>query len=118
MFSSEEKKKIAEGIEKLLLDLNHPEMPKEKPKFKLHVGGKEEWPWANIEPNWIFEIQKNIKINTLNDFPKVKCRHCNEGMEATWCDDEIHTPGMFYECVCGKRYVELDGHILHEVKEE
>ncbi len=29
-------------------------MPKEKPKFKLHVDGKEGWSWADIEPNWVY----------------------------------------------------------------
>lgn len=55
MFSMEEKKLIAQKIEELLLSLDHPEMPKEKPKFSLHVDGKESWSWADIEPNWTFE---------------------------------------------------------------
>jgi len=55
MFSVEEKKKIAAVIEKTLLELNHPEMPKEKPSFTLHVSGKEEWSWADINPNWIYD---------------------------------------------------------------
>ncbi len=52
MFSVKEKQSIAEAIELLLLGLQHPEMPTEKPKFKLHVDGKEGWSWADIEPNW------------------------------------------------------------------
>jgi len=51
MFSTEEKQKIAREVEKILLSFNHPEMPKEKPNFKLHVDGKEDWSWADIEPN-------------------------------------------------------------------
>ena len=54
MFSKEEKIGIATGIEKLLLDLNHPEMPSEKPNFSLRVYGKEKWSWATIQPNWSF----------------------------------------------------------------
>ena len=52
MFSVKEKVFIAEEIEKLLLSLNHPEMPKEKPMFVIHVDGKESWSWADIVPNW------------------------------------------------------------------
>ena len=52
MFSTAEKKKIADALERSLLDLNHPEMPKSRPAFKLHVAGKEGWSWADIEPNW------------------------------------------------------------------
>ena len=55
MFSAEEKKQIAAGVEKLLLALKHPEMPDERPNFQLHVNGKEEWSWADILPNWTFE---------------------------------------------------------------
>jgi len=66
MFSIEEKKKIAAAVEKVLLDLNHPEMPKEKPDFMLHVWGKESWSWADIEPNWKFE-DKEPSINPWNE---------------------------------------------------
>ncbi len=55
MFSKKEKQYIASEIEKLLLSLNHPEMPKEKPVFKIHIDGKESWSWADIEPNWKYE---------------------------------------------------------------
>ena len=55
MFTINEKKKISEEIEKLLLSFNHPEMPKEKPDFKIHINGKESWSWADIEPNWKYE---------------------------------------------------------------
>jgi hypothetical protein len=41
MFSQKEKQHIAAEIEKLLLSLNHPEMPKDRPKFRLHVDGLE-----------------------------------------------------------------------------
>ena len=52
MFSIKEKIFIANEIEKLLLSLNHPEMPKDKPKFSLHVEGEFNWSWADIVPNW------------------------------------------------------------------
>ena len=52
MFSTLEKHRIADELERILLRLHHPEMPDEKPSFKLHVDGKEGWSWADIEPNW------------------------------------------------------------------
>jgi hypothetical protein len=55
MFSMEEKQAIATAIEKILLDLNHPEMPKDKPSFELFVQGAQTWSWAVIKPNWTFE---------------------------------------------------------------
>ncbi len=71
MFSKQEKAIIADGIEKILLGLNHPEMPDEKPKFKLHVDGKESWSWADIEPNWTFdETGKPMECNPFNEISR------------------------------------------------
>ena len=55
MFSAEEKQYIAGVVEKTLLGLNHPEMPKERPVFKIHIDGKESWSWAYIETNWKYQ---------------------------------------------------------------
>lgn len=57
MFSTKEKQYIAAEIEKLLVSLNHPEMPKVDPSFHLHVDGAEKWSWADIKPNWTFNEQ-------------------------------------------------------------
>ena len=66
MFSVMEKQQIAHEIEKLLLEFNHPEMPKEKPLFLLRVEGKEFWSWAEIRPNWTYE-NKPINANPWNE---------------------------------------------------
>ena len=58
MFSVNEKREIAKKIEELLLSFDHPEMPDEKPVFKIHIEGKESWSWADIEPNWKFDDAK------------------------------------------------------------
>ena len=66
MFSVKEKQVIAQEIEKLLLALDHPEMPKERPNFKLHIDGKESWSWADIEPNWVYK-DKKPSVNPWNE---------------------------------------------------
>ncbi len=66
MFSVKEKKQIAKEIEEILLKLNHPEMPKEKPVFMLTVLGKENWSFAEIDPNWKFE-DKEPETNLWNE---------------------------------------------------
>lgn len=66
MFSVEEKKKISAAVEKVLLDLKHPEMPTGKPEFKLHVNGAAVWSWADIEPNWHYE-DKEPSVNPFNE---------------------------------------------------
>jgi hypothetical protein len=67
MFSLKEKQHIAAEVEKLLLSLNHPEMPTERPKFHLHVDGKADWSWADIEPNWTFGEAKQPGVNPWNE---------------------------------------------------
>jgi hypothetical protein len=68
MFSQIEKKYIAAKIEELLLSINHPEMPKSKPSFTLHVDGAESWSFADIVPNWTFEITKTPSgVNPWNE---------------------------------------------------
>ena len=67
MFSVKEKQYLAQEIEKLLLSLKHPEMPTEKPKFTLHVEGKERWSFAQIEPNWTFGGEHPPTANLWNE---------------------------------------------------
>lgn len=72
MFSVTEKRKIAEEIEKLLLSFDHPEMPKDRPSFTLHVDGAESWSWANIEPNWKYNENNPQQINPWNEVAREK----------------------------------------------
>lgn len=67
MFSVKQKQEIAEKIEKILLDLNHPEMPEERPVFTLKVNGKEHWSFAVIVSNWIFNKENPPSVNPWNE---------------------------------------------------
>lgn len=67
MFSIKEKQHIAAELEKIILDLNHPEMPKDKPVFHLRIDGKESWSWAEIEPNWTFGSEGPKSANPWNE---------------------------------------------------
>jgi hypothetical protein len=67
MFSVAQKRHIAETVEKALLELKHPEMPTEKPRFHLHVDGAESWSWADIEPNWTFDDNHAPGVNPFNE---------------------------------------------------
>jgi hypothetical protein len=51
MFSVAEKQRIAQVIEDLLREINHPEMDITDIRFTLKVEGKELWSWAEIVPN-------------------------------------------------------------------
>lgn len=67
MFSVQEKRHIAQCLEIIILTLKHPEMPTEKPRFKLHIDGKESWSWADIEPNWTFDDKNKPGVNSWNE---------------------------------------------------
>lgn len=51
MFSVQQKREIAEAVQKILRDTNHPELPKGEISFQLHVDGAESWSWADIQNN-------------------------------------------------------------------
>ena len=51
MFSVQQKRDIAEGIQKLLRDTDHPELPSGEIQFGIHVNGAELWSWADIRNN-------------------------------------------------------------------
>ena len=68
MFSIRQKQILARVIEETILGFEHPEMPKERPNFTLHVLGKESWSFADINPNWYFEkTGKEIPRNPWNE---------------------------------------------------
>jgi hypothetical protein len=51
MFSVRQKREIAEAVQKILRDTNHPELPDGEISFNLQVCGAESWSWANIKNN-------------------------------------------------------------------
>jgi hypothetical protein len=51
MFSIRQKREIAESVQQILRETNHPELPIGEIKFLLHVEGKEYWSWADIRNN-------------------------------------------------------------------
>ena len=51
MFSVRQKREIAEKVQQILRETNHPELPSGEISFQLHVEGAEEWSWADITNN-------------------------------------------------------------------
>jgi hypothetical protein len=51
MFSIQQKRQIADAVQKILRDTNHPELPSGEISFHLHVDGAESWSWADIRNN-------------------------------------------------------------------
>lgn len=51
MFSVQQKREIADKVQKILRETNHPELPEGEIRFLLHVAGAESWSWADIRNN-------------------------------------------------------------------
>lgn len=51
MFSVRQKREIAEKVQEILRETDHPELPKGEISFNLHVSGAENWSWADIRNN-------------------------------------------------------------------
>lgn len=51
MFSIRQKREIADAVQRILRDTNHPELPQGEIEFTLHVHGAEDWSYAMIRNN-------------------------------------------------------------------
>lgn len=52
MFSTQQKRDIADAVQKILRATHHAELPSEgEVSFSLHVDGAESWSWADIRNN-------------------------------------------------------------------
>lgn len=51
MFSVRQKREIADAVQKILRDTNHPELPSGEIKFQLHIIGEDRMSWADIQNN-------------------------------------------------------------------
>ena len=64
MFSVRQKREIADKVQKILRETNHPELPKGEIDFLLRVNGAESWSWADIRNNGAVP---NPSINPHNE---------------------------------------------------
>ena len=67
MFPIKQKRQIADAVQKILRDTNHPELPKGEIKFKLHVDGAEIWSLADIQNNGAVTQPGINKWNEMQD---------------------------------------------------
>jgi hypothetical protein len=51
MFSLNQKREIADKVQRILRETAHPELPAGEINFLLHVQGAESWSWADILNN-------------------------------------------------------------------
>ena len=51
MFSIQQKRQIADAVQRILRETGHPELPVGEISFHLKVAGAESWSWADIRNN-------------------------------------------------------------------
>ena len=71
MFSIKQKRMIADAIQKILRDTNHPELPDSEIEFVLRVVGKEPWSFATIKNNGVV-INPEKNANPWNELQDKK----------------------------------------------
>ena len=64
LFSVKQKREIADKVQKILRETNHPELPEGEISFHLHVLGAESWSWADIKNNGSVT---NPQVNPWNE---------------------------------------------------
>lgn len=64
MFSVREKREIADKVQAILRETNHPELPTGEIQFNLHVKGAQHWSWADIRNN---DTVVNPTVNPWNE---------------------------------------------------
>ena len=91
MFSVRQKREIAEAIQKILRDTNHPELPLGEIQFIIRIDGAEPWwSWAVIRNNGAV---LNPSVNPHNESqdrePKAPvCSYCGETLPHVKCKKE------------------------------
>ena len=64
MFSVRQKREIADKVQAILRETEHPELPKGEIGFRLHVDGDQSWSWADIRNNGAIT---NPDVNPWNE---------------------------------------------------
>lgn len=68
MFSVRQKRIIAEKVQEILRETNHPELPENEIEFFLHVQGATPISWADIRNNGAVP---NPEINPFNELQDI-----------------------------------------------
>lgn len=73
MFSVQQKRQIAESVQKILRETGHAELPAGEISFLLHVKGAEPWSWADIRNN---AAVTNPDVNPWNERQALEEKPC------------------------------------------
>ena len=76
MFSLKQKQEIADKVQQILRETNHPELPEGEISFQLHVDGAEDWSWADIRNNGYFSEDNQPGVNGWNEAQDRRMTEC------------------------------------------
>lgn len=71
MFSVRQKREIADAVQKILRDTQHPELPNGEITFLLRVKGADTWSWAEIQNNGAVD---KPDVNPWNEMQDAKAK--------------------------------------------
>lgn len=84
MFSVNQKRIIANQVQKILRETNHPELPTGEITFHLHVDGAKSWSWTDIKNNAAIDTPD---VNPWNEKQDPPCDHGNAtSMPVSHCE--------------------------------
>jgi hypothetical protein len=69
MFSVQQKRQIADAVQRILRETGHPELPPGEINFLLHVEGAETWSWADIRNNGA------VSAPAINPWNEAQAKH-------------------------------------------
>jgi len=75
MFSVAQKRAIADSVQHILRETNHPELPKGEIVFALHVEGAASWSWADIRNNGA------VAVPDVNPWNEAQAEEKSDGNE-------------------------------------
>ena len=70
MFSVQQKRQIADAVQRILRETCHPELPAGEISFHLHVDGAANWSWADIRNNGA------VNVPTVNPWNEEQAQRC------------------------------------------
>jgi hypothetical protein len=78
MFSVQQKRQIADAVQRILRETGHPELPPGEINFLLHVEGAETWSWADIRNNGA------VSAPAINPWNEAQAKHSAPGSGPPW----------------------------------
>jgi hypothetical protein len=101
MFSTRQKRYIADAVQKILRSTEHPELPEGEIQFTLHVNGAESWSWAEIRNNGAIPQPGVNAWNEASDLATMRSPCCAAPVYIA--SHPSHGMTRWYECsACGQ----------------